>query len=241
MSLLLISDVHLNSETSERSDSFLDLLESAWKNQDEVIIAGDLFDLWFGWSGMTFDFQEDILRQMEILSRKGLRMEYVEGNRDFGITELKGRVFKDVSTNMLQRFYEGRSIYVEHGDLVNRHDRPYRLWHAFVKNPLSFFLLRCLPGKLALKLATAMEERLRQTNLRHKSYYPEESCRSFSRERFLRGADIVILGHFHVEKEEQFRVGDRDVLFFNLPGWEHGLRYLVIPPGKQKPYFSKWG
>ena len=46
MNLLVISDLHLSPTSEHRTNQFLDFLENAWKNQDQVLIVGDLFDLY---------------------------------------------------------------------------------------------------------------------------------------------------------------------------------------------------
>ena len=96
MNLLVISDLHLSPTSEYRTGQFLQFLETAWKNQDQVLILGDLFDLWFGWQELTMQFQKPILSRMKDLFSLGLIMDYVEGNRDFGIHCQEGILFRKV-------------------------------------------------------------------------------------------------------------------------------------------------
>jgi UDP-2,3-diacylglucosamine hydrolase len=240
MRLLVLSDLHLGPDTKERSEKFMNFLESAQKNGDSVLIVGDLFDLWFGWPGLTMEYQRPILARMKGLYESGLQIDYVEGNRDFGISQLEGILFRKVAPHELQIRWNGKAIHAEHGDLINEADRQYRVWRSVSKNSFLYFLLRHLPAALTVRLALKLERGMRGTNQKHKMYYPEESAKRFF-DRVSAASDIIIVGHFHCEKRIEARASNRNVLFFNLPGWEQGFRYLVIPSGQSTPYFTDWG
>jgi len=240
MNLLVLSDLHLGPYTQERNEQFLQFLENAWKNQDQVLIVGDLFDLWLGWKDLTMEFQKPILQRMQDLFSSGLEVDYVEGNRDFGISRFEGILFRRVAPYFLQREWEGERIHAEHGDLINESDRPYRLWRRISKNKFSYFLLAHLPAFVTLRMAFRLEQGMRKTNQKHKMYYPDQSIEKFSTALFQSGVDLIVVGHFHMEKSVQMYLENRNVLFYNLPGWEQGFRYLVIP-SSGTPYFMDWG
>ena len=241
MNLLVISDLHLGPNTTERNNQFLDFLDAALRQGDSVLIVGDLFDLWFGWPNLTLNYQRPILERMRVLYSSGLQIDYVEGNRDFGIFQLQGNLFRTVATREVQLTWSGKKIHAEHGDLVNRADRQYRLWRRISKNRFTYFLLRHLPSFITLRLALHLEKGMRGTNLRQKMYYPEESAQTFASEAAKQGIDLIIVGHFHVQRVIETQAENRTVLLYNLPGWEQGFRYLVIPSGTATPYFTDWG
>src|SRR5215203_7425775 len=97
MNLVIVSDLHLSPHTAPRSEAFLELLRLAHAAHDEVLIVGDLFDLWFGFESLTYDYQKPILAEMKRLASEGLAMDYVEGNRDFHIRAYRGSIFRSVS------------------------------------------------------------------------------------------------------------------------------------------------
>ena len=202
-----------------------------------MIILGDLFDLWFGWKNLFFKFQRDIINRMNDLAASGLKMIYVEGNRDFGISALRGTVFSEVFSKEIRLKWGSRTVYAEHGDLINQADRQYRTFRKVSKNPVTYFLLKNLPSAWMLALTTRLERTLKNTNQEYRIGYPEEACRLFREQAFQGGADIVIVGHFHEEKELKQQLNSRTVMFYNLPGWETGFRYLVIPQTNDDPYF----
>lgn len=71
-------------------------------------------------------------------------------------------------------------------------------------------------------------------------HYPDQNSEKFSFGLFRSGVDLIVVGHFHTEKSVEMFLENRNVLFYNLPGWEQGFRYLVIP-SSGTPYFTDWG
>jgi UDP-2,3-diacylglucosamine hydrolase len=239
MNLLAVSDLHLNPTSDTLNRSFLVFLETAQSQGDQVLILGDLFDLWFGNPDLSFPYQAPILDRMADFALKGLVMDYVEGNRDFGISKLRGKVFRDVYKDSIQVKWGDRWIHAEHGDLINLDDRQYRLWRKVIKSNATFFLIDRLPSSFLLRTALYLEKRLKSTNVRNKMQYPEQRSKDFCAKQRTSGMDIVIVGHFHVEREWEMAGEQGNMLFYNLPGWETGLRYLVIPQTNDKPYFKE--
>jgi UDP-2,3-diacylglucosamine hydrolase len=238
LNLYVLSDLHLNPNSKDRNEKFIEFLQFAHDQKGRVLILGDLFDLWFGWKQLQFAFQNDILFKMNYLAEQGLRMDYLEGNRDFGISKFQGQIFKDVIPRHYEFTWGDYSICAEHGDLINRDDLQYRSFRVLTKNPISYFLIGHLPSSWLMKIGMKLEKSLKNTNQKYRISYPEDACKKFRDAAFQRGADIVIAGHFHQEKMLKEEFNSRMVWFFNLPGWETGFRYLTIPDEKEEPYFA---
>lgn len=238
--ILALSDLHLGPSTPERNLLFIRFLEKAENSGDEVLILGDLFDLWFGWKHLTFPYQKSLLEKMKEFFEKGLKIDYVEGNRDFGIQQYEGILFRKVYERGCLKNLEGRNLYAEHGDLVNREDKLYRFWRAITKNSLTYFVINHLPARLLLKIATYLEGKLKTTNVKYRLHYPEEHRIRFCNEVLAETqSEVILIGHFHQEREVRLTHDARSVLFYNLPGWETGFRYLVIPMKDREPYFEQ--
>jgi len=238
LNLLVVSDLHLNPETSDRNKKFVHFLEYVQTSGDRLLILGDLFDLWFGWKQLQFEFQADIINRMNNLAEMGLHIDYVEGNRDFGIGFLERRPFQKVFSKRMELHWGDRIIAAEHGDLINRADRQYRAFRKLTKNAMSYFLISHLPASWLLAFSIRLEKSLKNTNQTYRVSYPEDYCKEFREEAFRRGADIVLAGHFHQERTVKEQLNSRRVMFYNLPGWESGFRYLVIPQDREEPYFA---
>jgi UDP-2,3-diacylglucosamine pyrophosphatase LpxH len=121
--------------------------------------------------------------------------------------------------------------------LINKSDKQYRFFRKLTKNPATYFLLNKLPASWMLNLSARLEKGLKNTNQAYRLNYPEEYCKLFRQEAFAKGADIVIVGHFHEQKEFKEELNSRPVMFYNLPGWETGFKYLVIPQTNEDPHF----
>lgn len=241
MNLLVLSDLHLSPQTLDRNKLFLNFLEQALAKGDEVLLLGDIFDLWFGREALTFSFQSPILERMKQLKSLGLRMDYVEGNRDFYISRYAGAIFQQVSSDSYHRRWGQYTLHAEHGDCINLDDKPYRFFRRLTKNSVAQLLIDCMPSRFLLGQADRLERKMRNTNLKYKMHYPEAHCKRFIDKTAAENADLIIVGHFHEEKSWEVKCREKNVLFFNLPGWESGFRYLVIPDTAAKPYFKEEG
>ena len=60
-----------------------------------------------------------------------------------------------------------------------------------------------------------------------KREFPEAMVRGYAAARFRAGHDIVVLGHFHIEKDLAGEAGGRILV---LPEWKGSRRHLEIDP-----------
>lgn len=228
---VFVADAHLRRD-DEDARAFLDLAGRAAREEAALFLLGDIFDLWFGTEGLTFPFQRPVIARLRDLRREGLRLFYVEGNRDFYLKRLhEGTTFDVVAEGDLQATVGARRIECSHGDTVNRADRAYRFWKAVSKNRLAFGTVSLLPSSLVLPLADRMERSLKPTNPRFKGRFPEAEIRAFARARFAEGADAVVLGHFHTERLVEFPGEGAPRVLAVLPAWREGRRHFYVAPG----------
>jgi UDP-2,3-diacylglucosamine hydrolase len=188
-----------------------------------------VFDLWFGSPGLTFGFQKPVISRLRELRRDGLRLYYVEGNRDFYLKKQhEGRTFDAVAEGEMDAAVGGKRICLSHGDTVNRADLSYRFWKAVSKNRLAYGAVSALPSSFFLPLADRLERKLKRTNLRFRGSFPEQDCREFALRRFAAGVDFVILGHFHTEQLVRFAQGETTKVLAALPSWREGWRHFFL-------------
>src|SRR5512138_2895826 len=160
---IFIADSHLNADDRHVRD-FLKLAEDACREGSALFLLGDIFDLWFGADALTFRFQRPMLERLRALRREGLKAYYVEGNRDFFIKRpYEGELFEFVAEGELRVRIGGRTVYMSHGDTVNRADLAYRFWKGISKNRVAFGLATMLPASIVLPLADRIEKRLKPT------------------------------------------------------------------------------
>ncbi len=225
---IFVADAHLNQDGDD-TRAFVSLAERAAAENAALFLLGDMFDLWFGAPGLTFGFQEPVIARLRELRRNGLRLYYVEGNRDFYLKkEHEGTTFDVVAEGTMQAAVGPFRLHLSHGDTVNRADLFYRFWKTVSKNPLAYGLLSLIPPPIALPLTKRMERTLKQTNLRFKGDFPEQDCRDFALRVFERGIDVVVLGHFHREFFARFAGGSPVKVLAVLPSWREGWRHFYL-------------
>jgi len=225
---VFLSDAHLNQDDTH-SRNFLALADRAAAEGVSLFLLGDMFDLWFGTPNLTFGFQRPIIDRLRELRRGGLKLYYVEGNRDFFLQkDHEGGTFDVVSEAEMRAVVGGKNLYLSHGDTVNRADFMYRFWKGISKNRLSYGSVAHLPSSVILPLADRIERKLRRSNLRYKGSFPEREARDFSLRLFGHGVDFVILGHFHQERLTRFTQGGATKMLVVLPSWKEQWRYFYI-------------
>jgi UDP-2,3-diacylglucosamine hydrolase len=228
---IFLSDAHL-SQDDLHTRTFLTLVEKAATANIPLFLLGDIFDLWFGAPGLTFGFQKPVIDRLRELTRAGLRLYYVEGNRDFYLKKNhEGSTFLAVSEGEMRATVGSRTVYLSHGDTVNRADLAYRFWKTLSKNPLCYGTLSLLPPALVLPIADRMERRLRRTNQPFRRSFPEKESRDFALRRFASGVDFVILGHFHTERILRFAQGEATKVLVVLPSWKEEWSYFYLTGG----------
>src|SRR3990170_4726545 len=137
---IFLSDAHL-SQDDLHTRNFLNLVEKAAAEDIPLFLLGDIFDLWFGAPGLTFRFQEPVIERLRELRRGGLRLYYVEGNRDFYLKKAhEGTTFHAVSEGEMSAVVGSRSVYLSHGDTVNRTNRRFK--ESFPEKESREFALR---------------------------------------------------------------------------------------------------
>jgi UDP-2,3-diacylglucosamine hydrolase len=225
---IFLSDAHL-SQDDLHTRNFLILAERAAAENVPLFLLGDIFDLWFGAPELTFGFQKPVIERLRDLRRQGLRIYYVEGNRDFYLKKHhEGSTFQIVSEVEMRAAVGSRSVYLSHGDTVNRADLGYRFWKTLSKNRFAYGSLSLLPSSLVLPLADRMERKLRKTNVRFRDSFPEKESREFALRMFASGVDFVVLGHFHTERLVRFAPGQGSRVLVVLPSWKEEWRYFYL-------------
>ena len=131
MSTLFVSDVHLSPDAPERTERFSAFLRDRAAGHD-LVIAGDLFDWWYGLPGLV---PADVAAIVDLFAATRSTL-WMEGNHDVMI----GRAFDAASSvahvdRPLGLELGGRTLHVAHGDEVDPQAVAYlrfrRLLHIF--------------------------------------------------------------------------------------------------------------
>lgn len=221
--LVFVGDVHIDRDDPDLPAflAFLDGLAAA----SRVVLMGDLFNLWIGREEMEQDHHRAVAERLAGLRRAGVRVSYVEGNRDYRVGPLYvGTALDEATDDGFDVEHGGRRMWAAHGDLVNRADRQYRAWRRLSRTRLAWSLLLLVPRGRRVRLAERLERRMRRTNLGMKREFPERTVREYARPYLESGFDEVVLGHFHVEKD----LDERGGRILVLADWKSGRRVLRV-------------
>lgn len=234
--LIYVADAHLTRDDPE-VDVFVSFLERVGPSASALGILGDLFNLWFGYRKFGLPHHQRVVRALESLRDRGVRIFYVEGNRDFHLRRAHlGRPFHQVAEDHHVETFRGWRIWATHGDEINLEDRQYRMWKAVSKSAPVYGAFSLLPGSWGMKLGESLERRLSGTNLEHKGEFPLDHCRRYARRVMEQGCQALVLGHFHEERKIPLgEVNGREAAAYVLPAFRVTHRYLIFegddPPG----------
>lgn len=196
MSIAVIADAHLGGPGGPAAPFIEQLEHLADGDCRRLVLLGDIFHIWIGHRHFETAEIGRVLPVLRRLRQDGLRIDYIEGNRDFFLAQSPYRdAFDSISTE-LAFVHRGRRYLAVHGDGLNDHDRQYLFWRWLSKSPLSRLLVGALPAGLAQHLVLTTERRLSQTNFKHKIRIPAEAIQRYGTSR-LADHDVLLLGHFH--------------------------------------------
>lgn len=197
MSIALIADAHLSGPGGPAGPLVAQLEALSGAGCRHLVLMGDLFQAWVGFRSFETPDVAAVVSALRALRNQGVRVEYVEGNRDFF---LAGSPYEEAFDRVaLETSFEvdGVRYLAVHGDGLNDKDWKYRFWRWLSKSAPLRFLVRSIPRGLAHRMVHSTERRLSQTNFKHRAALPEEAIRRYAERRLAEGYDVLLLGHFH--------------------------------------------
>ncbi len=206
MSVALLADAHIGGPGGD-AGPLVEQLEALPAHCERLVLLGDLFQVWVGARRYETEEIRRVMGALAGLARRGVRLDYIEGNRDFFLAGSPyAGVFTSIGGELAFAVGERRYLAV-HGDGLNERDRQYLFWRWLSKSVPSRWLMRHLPARLARWAVRRTEYQLARTNFRHKVRVPEEAILRYAGRRLAEGHDVLLLGHFHEERRWELPVG----------------------------------
>lgn len=200
MAVAVIADAHLGGFGGGAEPLVRQLDALAAEGCTRLVLLGDIFHVWVGAPQFETDDIAAVTAALRRLRAGGVRIEYIEGNRDFFVAGgAYAELFDLVGT---ETSFEagGKRVLAVHGDGLNDRDWRYRFWRWLSKSPPVRFVTLHLPASWARRMVHSTESRLAATNFKHRRNLPERAIRAYAERRLREGYDQVILGHFHEER-----------------------------------------
>ncbi|WBG62740.1 UDP-2,3-diacylglucosamine diphosphatase [Pseudomonas citronellolis] len=220
MSVLFISDLHLEAERPDITRAFLHFLRSRARQAEALYILGDFFEAWIGDDGMD-EFQHSIARALRELADSGTRIYLMHGNRDFLIGKAFCReagctLLRDPSVIRLN----GEKVLLMHGDSLCTLDVGYMKLRRWLRNPVSLFVLRNLPLSRRHQLARKLRKESRaQTRMKASEIVdvtPDEVLKVMRQH----GVRTLIHGHTHRPAVHELQLDGQPARRIVLGDWD---------------------
>jgi len=220
MSVLFISDLHLEAERPDITRAFLHFLSTRARAAEALYILGDFFEAWIGDDGMD-EFQHSIARALRELSDSGTRIYLMHGNRDF----LIGQAFcREAGCTLLRDpsliDLGGEKILLMHGDSLCTLDAAYMKLRRWLRNPLSLFILRHLPLATRHKLARKLRKESRAQTRMKASEIVDVTPAEVEKVMRDKGVRILIHGHTHRPAVHELEIDARPARRIVLGDWD---------------------
>ncbi len=229
MSTLLVSDLHLTEERPEANERFIAFLEDKAGSAEALYILGDFFEYWIGDDDLGEPFNAVVAGLLKAISRKGVQVRLMHGNRDFLIGEsfCKATGATLLADPSLQDI-EGVRTLLMHGDTLCTDDLEYQAWRRKARDPAfqAAFLAKPIPERR--QAIQQMREKSKEV-VQGKSAEIMDVNDDAVRETLRRhGVRRLIHGHTHRPGRHALEVDGERCERWVLPDWYGAGGYLEV-------------
>ncbi len=226
---LFISDLHLIAERPEANEKFIAFIEQKARAAEALYILGDLFEYWIGDDDLGEPFNAVIAGFFSRLTRAGIPLYLMHGNRDFLIGE---RFCAQTGARLLDDpalvDIDGVKTLLMHGDTLCTDDADYQAWRRTARSAefRSDFLSKSLAERRSTVTALrAKSKAVVQAKPADIMDVNEEAVRSAFRRH---GVERMVHGHTHRPGRHELQVDGRRCERWVLPDWYGRGGYLEI-------------
>jgi UDP-2,3-diacylglucosamine hydrolase len=209
LAVAVLADAHLGGPGGPAGPLVAQLDALPAEGCARLVVLGDLFQAWIGSERFETADVAAAVAALRRLRAAGVRVDYIEGNRDFFLDAGPyADAFDAYGREAAFTAGDGRRVLAVHGDGLDAGDRQYRFWRWLSKSaPVRAAVLHT-PRRFARRMVAATEERLSRTNFKHKVEIPERAIRAYAERRLAQGHDLLLLGHFHEARSWQVPGGE---------------------------------
>ena len=194
---LLVSDLHVAAGGGEVVENLRGVLAAAQRIGARVFVLGDLFDSYVCAAQIRTGIWRDVAADFKAAVDAGVEIRVLHGNRDFLLgPEFEAASGARLSAGGLRVRLAGADTLLLHGDELCVNDLPYQRAKRWLRHPVTRWVARHLP----LRLALAAAERARARSAKviaggdPARFLP---TRGALRAAFGTGASQLVFGHIH--------------------------------------------
>lgn len=221
----VIADLHLDLGDPRSPAALLEFL-ARLEGCPELVVLGDLFDVWVGPAQMNAGEAPRVLDALAALAQRGTKLYVVHGNRDFLLEQrFAGRAGATLlPEGFVAHIPGGARMLCLHGDTLCTKDHGYQRLRAVLRSRP----VRALAPRLPYFVSRALARRLRRASVQAIAAKPPDE-KSIQREAVEAAArehraSIVLCGHAHSFRDEF--VGEARWIVLDAFGGEHGVLRL---------------
>lgn len=213
MRAIFLADAHLCVPSDPNYQTLLNFLDEQCGKTDMLVLLGDIFEFWIG-KATVVDAYVPVINLLERMYRQGTKLVYVEGNHDFHL----GPVFTDrLACQVLPESgsieFDGKKIFLAHGDLANPEDKSYRRLRTFLRSSLIRTLLRLAPNRLTMAIASRGSKNSRSNAAERRRRWPaRDILRPYAEAILSKGYQALVTGHYHQPFHEKLGDGEHIAL-----------------------------
>jgi UDP-2,3-diacylglucosamine hydrolase len=224
MGVALVADSHLGGVGGSADRLAEQLAALPDQGCTRLVLLGDIFHVWVGARRFETTAIRVVVDTLRSLADRGLRIDYVEGNRDFFLAGSPyASVFATIGDEVVVESGDRRVLLV-HGDGLNPGDLQYLFWRWLSKSRLSRALILRLPASIARQALHRTEAGLARTNFEHREGIPRSAISAYAEGRLAEGFDSLVLGHYH--QGAQWSVAGGDVRIVDAWFNSHRIEWL---------------
>lgn len=233
MSLLFVSDLHLDAARPATTRAFLDLLAGEARRAEALYILGDLFEAWVG-DDDPGEPGASVCAALNELSASGVPVFLMRGNRDFLYGQrMAQRCGATLLPDPCVVSLYGVPTLLMHGDLLCTGDTAYQAFRRQVRDPAwqQQFLAQPLAARQAFAAQARAASREHQQGASESIMDVTPAAVAETMARF--GVNRLIHGHTHRPAMHALLVDERPAQRVVLGDWyDQGSLLRVSPDGR---------
>jgi UDP-2,3-diacylglucosamine hydrolase len=232
---LFISDLHLSEERASANERFIAFLEDEARSAGALYILGDFFEYWIGDDDLEAPFNAVIAGLLRGLTRSGVPVYLMHGNRDFllgeGFCRATGAVLlPDPSVVEVQ----GEKTLLVHGDTLCTDDHDYQAWRRVARSQEWQRDFLAKPREERRRMILGLREKSKAVIEAKPADIMDVNDGAVAEALRAHGVRRLVHGHTHRAGRHEHRVDGRLCERWVLPDW-YGLGgYLEAGAGRAR-------
>ena len=235
MAALFISDLHLSEERAAANERFIGFLEGKARSADALYILGDFFEYWIGDDDLEAPFNAVIAGLLRGLTRQGVPVYLMHGNRDFLVGEgfcraTGGTLLADPSVVEVQ----GERTLLAHGDTLCTDDHDYQSWRRVARSQEWQREFLAKPREVRRRMILGLREKSKAVVEAKPAEIMDVNDAAVAQALREHGVQRLVHGHTHRPGRHEHRVDGRDCERWVLPDWYGPGGYLELGAGRPR-------